>query len=216
METKLFALKITKREKEAMDYTAKETSRTLSKLYYKSLQNTIYETLGIVLLYKIDRRISGGLIELKSLNLDDENTTKLNFPILEDFVEFMIEPNNRHQFNEIFENIDFIVKDFLLYKLNIKEIARAIGRLYIEKNGNFSKTDLVLARQIFFEYMLSLYYKLTAIGSLKNLNTEWYNKRSKIKEFELKLISSYLNKYREVKAEAIKIEEVFEVSEYKG
>ncbi len=216
METKLFALKISKREKEAMDYTAKETDRTLSKLYYKPLQTTIYETLGVVLLYKIDRRISSGLIELKSISLDDEESNKLNFPILEDFVELMIEPNNRRQFNEIFDNIDFVVKDFLLYKHKIKEIARAVGRVYIEKNGNFNKINLDLAHEIFFEYMLSLYYKLTAIGSLKNLNTEWFNKRLKIKDFESKLINSYLIKYREVKAEAIEIEEIFEVSEYKG
>ena len=85
----------------------------------------------------------------------------------------------------------------------------------MEKNGNLDKIDIELARAIFFEYMLSLYYKLTGVGSLKNLNSEWYNKRSKIKSFQTELITSYLKKYRDEKAEVIEIEEVFEVSEYK-
>jgi hypothetical protein len=85
----------------------------------------------------------------------------------------------------------------------------------LEKNGKLDKIDLMLAYDIFFEYMLSIYYKLTAIGSLKNLNTEWFNKRAKVHDFKTKLIKTYLIKYRDEKAEAIEIEEIFEVSEYR-
>ena len=199
-----------------MDFTAKITGRTLSKLYYQPLQSTIHELLGIAILFKIDRRISVNLKDIKTFNFGEDDQEKLAIPILEDFVEFMIEPNNRREFNEIFENVEFVVKDFLLYKLNIREISRAVGRIYLEKNGRLDKIDIGPAYDVFFEYMLFLYYKLTAIGSLKNLNTEWYNKRIKVQDFKTKLIQTYVNKYREEKAEAIEIEEVFEVSEYRG
>ena len=215
METKLFALKISPREKEAMDYVAKETDRTLSKVYYRPLQNIVHETLGVVLLHKIDRRMPSRLKDLKILTFEDDEPDKITLPIIEDFVELMINPSNRKQFNEIFEGIEFVAKDFLLYKLNSREIAREIGKLYLESHGSLSKTDLNLAQNIFFKYMLELYYKLTAIGSFNSLNTEWFNKRLKIKGFEMRLIKSYLDKYREVKAEAIEIEEVIEVSEIK-
>ena len=215
METKLFALKIPKHEKEAMDYTARETGRTLTKLYYKSIQTLIFETLGIILLNKIDRRMLGSLKNLKDIRFEDEDAKKHSTPIIEDFVELMIEPNNRRVFNEIFDNIEFVIKEFLLYKLDLKVIARSLGRLYLEKIGNFDRINIDLARALFFEYMLSQYYKLTAIGSLKNLNTEWYNKRIQIKNFEAKLIKMYLEKYRDEKVEAIEIEEILEVSEYR-
>jgi hypothetical protein len=216
MDTKLFAIKISKREKDAMDFTAKVTGRTLSKLYYKPLQSTIHEILGLALLFKIDRRISITLKDIKNINFEDGEQVKLSIPIIEDFVEFMIEPNNRREFNELFDNVEFVVKDFLLYKLNVQEISRSIGRLYLDKHGRLDKINLGITYDIFFDYMLSLYYKLTAVGSLKNLNTEWYNKRLKIHTFETKLIQTYLNKYRDEKAEAIEIEEVLEVSEYRG
>jgi hypothetical protein len=216
MDTKLFAIKISKREKEAMDFTAKETGRTLSKLYYKPLQSTVHETLGLTILFKIDRRISISLKEVKKINLVDDEQEKLSIPIIEDFVEFMIKPSNRREFNEIFNNVEFVAKDFLLYKLNVQEISREVGRLYLEKNGKLDSIDLRLAYNIYFEYMLLLYYKLTGIGSLKNLNTEWYNKQDKINKFKSKLINTYLTKYRDEKAEAIEIEEIIEVSEYNG
>jgi hypothetical protein len=214
MESKLFAIKIPRRLKDAMDYTSKETGRTLSKLYYDSLQKTIFEIFGLVILYKIDRRGTTRLEDLLSL-LSDKNVSHSIIPgVVADFIDLMEEEQNKQAFHEIFNNI-VIEEDGMASELDFLEIARRVGHAYLEREGNLSKIDLALGRDIFYNYMISVYYRNYAVGSLKVLNTEWYRKQRKLKEFQENLIAQYLEKYKEEKVDAIELEEILEVSEFK-
>jgi hypothetical protein len=214
MDTKLFAIKIPRRIKDAMDYTSKETGRTLSKLYYNSLQKTIYEIFGLVVLYKIDRRGNTRLEDLLSLISDSDVAKNIIPGVVTDFLDLMEDEDNRQAFHEIFENL-VIEEDGVLAEMDFVEAARGIGHAYLEREGSLKKIDLELGRDIFFNYMISMYYRTAAIGSLKILNTEWYRKQRKIKEFQNGLIAQYLEKYKEEKVEAIELEEILEVSELK-
>jgi len=212
METKLFAIKIPRRLKDAMDYTSKESGRTLSKLYYDSLQKTIFEIFGLVILYKIDRRGNTRLEDLLSL-LSDKNVSQNIIPgVVADFLDLMDEDKNKHAFSEIFSNL-MIEEDGLSSEIDFMEVARHMGHAYLEREGNLDKIELSLGRDIFFNYMISLYYRTSAMGSLKVLNTEWYRKQRRVKEFQESLIAQYLEKYKEEKVEAIELEEILEVSE---
>lgn len=214
MESKLFAIKIPRRLKDAMDYTSKETGRTLSKLYYDSLQKTIFEIFGLVILYKIDRRGTTRIEDLLSL-LSDKTISQSIIPgVVADFIDLMDNEKNRQAFHEIFNNI-VIEEDGLASEMDFLEIARQVGHAYLEREGNLNKIELDLSREIFFNYMISLYYRTSAVGSLKVLNTEWYRKQRHLKEFRESLISQYLEKYKEEKVEAIELEEILEVSELK-
>ena len=212
METKLFAIKIPKKIKDAMDYTSKETGRTLSKLYYHSLQKTIYEIFGLVILYKIDRRGQTRLEALLSLFSDSEIGKNIIPGIVADFIDLMEEEENKQSFKEIFENV-MIEEEGVLSDMDYIDAARDIGHAYLERDGSMTKIDLALGRDIFFNYMTALYYRTAAIGSLKILNTEWYRKQRKIKAFQENLIEQYLEKYKEEKVDAIELEEILEVRE---
>jgi hypothetical protein len=212
METKLFAIKIPRRLKDAMDYTSKESGRTLSKLYYDSLQKTIFEIFGLVVLYKIDRRGETRLEDLLSL-LSDKNVSQNIIPgVVADFLDLMDDDRNRQAFSDIFNNL-IIEEDGLTSEMDYLEIARYVGHAYLEREGNLEKIELSLGRDIFFNYMISVYYRTSAVGSLKVLNTEWYRKQRRVKAFQEELISQYLEKYKEEKVDAIELEEVLEVIE---
>ena len=212
METKLFAIKIPRKIKDAMDYTSKETGRTLSKLYYHSLQKTIYEIFGLVILYKIDRRGNTRLEDLLSLISDSDIGKNIIPGIVADFIDLMEEEDNKQAFKEIFENV-MIEEDGVLSEMDYIDAARDIGHAYLERDGNLNKIDLALGRDIFFNYMTALYYRTAAIGSLKILNTEWYRKQRKIKAFQENLINQDREKYKEEKVDAIELEEILEVRE---
>ena len=64
--------------------------------------------------------------------------------------------------------------------------------------------------------MLTTYFNVTALGSIKKLNLEWANHLPLIKQFLSQIITKYLSKYQPKKLEAMKVdaEEIFEVSEY--
>lgn len=214
MESKLFAIKIPRRIKDAMDYTSKESGRTLSKLYYDSLQKTIFEIFGLVVLYKIDRRGNTRLEDLLSLPSDKIISQNIIPGVVVDFLDLMDMDVNKQAFSEIFTNL-VIEEDGLSSDIDFLEIARHVGHAYLEREGSLEKIELELGRDIFFNYMISLYYKTSAMGSLKVLNTEWYRKQRRVQEFQDKLISQYIEKYKEEKIEAIELEEVLEVSELK-
>ena len=212
MESKLFAIKIPRRLKDAMDYTSKESGRTLSKLYYDSLQKTIFEIFGLVILYKVDRRGETRLEDLLSL-LSDKNVSQNIIPgVVADFLDLMDDEKNRQAFSDIFSNL-MIEEDGISSEIDYLEVARYVGHAYLEREGNLEKIELALGRDIFFNYMISLFYRTSAMGSLKVLNTEWYRKQRRVKAFQGELITQYLEKYKEEKVDAIELEEVLEVIE---
>lgn len=214
MNSKLFAIKIPENEKSAMDYISNVTNKTLSKIFYKPLQNAIYTDLGFILLFKIDLRNIA-----KLSNLSDDVFHKISManqpiPIIEDFISLMLDRNVKKSFWNIFGDIQLNEKNFLLHDLDITSLANQLGKEYLLRNGTLQEIDLNLARDIFFNYMLNVYFNTTALGSIQNLNAEWSRHQPLIKQFQGQLLAKYLNKFQAKKLEAIKIDELVEVSEY--
>ena len=214
MNSKLFAIKIPEIEKNAMDYVSSSTNNTLSKIFYKSLQNTIYTDLGLILLYKIDMRDTTNITHLHEEIFNTEVLSNHTLPIIEDFVGLMLDKKIKTEFWSLFKDITVDEKEFLLYDLNMVEIAQHLGREYISKIGNFDEIDLNLARTIFFNYMLMTYFNVTAVGSIQKLNQVWMSHQLQIKNFQNQIISKYLSRFQLKKVEPIKVDEIVEVSEY--
>ena len=214
MESKIFAIKIPENEKNAMDYISNVTNNTLSKLFYKPIQNAIYSNLGLILLYKIDLRNATKLSQLHDELLSYESTSSHSLPIIEDFISLILDKNLKNVFWKIFGDIQLNEKDFLLHEVDITELTNQMGKEYLITHGSMDKIDLSLARNIFFNYMLRTYFNTTALGSINKLNQEWNNHQPLIKQFQSQMIARYLNKFQPKKLEAIKVDELVEVSEY--
>ncbi len=214
MNSKLFAIKIPENEKLAMDYISNVTTNTLSKIFYKPIQDAIYSNLGLILIYKIDLRNVTKISDLHSELLNHDYLSKRSLPIIEDFVRLMLDKNLKKSFWNIFSDIQLNEKDFLLFDLDIHDLANHMGKEYLTKHGSFEEIDLNLARDLFFDYMLKTYFNTTAVGSIKKLNNDWLNHQPLIKQFQSQLKAVYLNKFQPKKVEAIKVDELFEVSEY--
>jgi hypothetical protein len=214
MDTKLFAIKIPENEKIAMDYISKATNNTLSKIFYKPLQEAIFANLGFILLHKIDVKNTTKLSALPEVLFSHRLTPSRSLPIIEDFVSLILDKNLKSTFWKIFGDIQLNEKDFLLHELDINELASYIGEKYLLNHGSLEDLDLNLARNLFFNYMLMTYFNTTALGSIKKLNFEWSNRKSLIKQFQSQLIARYLNRFKPKKLEAIKVDELLEVSEY--
>ena len=101
-----------------------------------------------------------------------------------------------------------------MHELDITELANQMGKEYLLIHGTLDEIDLELARNIFFNYMLKTYFNTTALGSINKLNQEWSNHQPLIKQFQSQFIARYLNKFQPKKLEAIKVDELVEVSEY--
>jgi hypothetical protein len=214
MNTKLFAIKIPENEKNAMDYISEITNNKLSRLFYKPIQDSIYTNLGYILLYKIDLRNTKKIPELHRELFSREAISHQTLPIVEDFVRLMLDKDSKKGFWSIFSDLQLNEKDFILYDLDLSEIANYMGKEYLSSYGTFEEIDLNLAREIFFNYMLKTYFNITALGSIKILNQEWTSHVQLINQFQNQLIIKYLNRYQPKKLEAIKVDEIVEVSEY--
>ena len=214
MNTKLFAIKIPDNEKNAMDYIAKSTNNTLSKLFYKPLQDAIYTNLGLILLYKIDLRNTLELTELNNELFNFEESPERSLPIIEDFVGLMLNKNLKTEFWSIFKNLQVNEKEFIFHKLNLSDIAFHVGKDYVSNFGGFEEIDVNLARDIFFNHMLESYFNITAVGSIQRLKQEWAGRKHQIKNFQNQILTKYLQRFREKKIEPIKVDEIVEVSEY--
>jgi hypothetical protein len=214
MNTKLFAIKLPENEKKAMEYISNSTNNTLSKLFYKPLQNAIFRNLGVILLYKIDLRNTTEVTDLTNDISDIEDLSNHTLPIIEDFIGFMLSKTIRAQFWSIFNDIEINEKEFFLQNLDVSDIAETLGREYLVKHGDFEVMDLNLARNIFFNHMLLTYFNTTAVGSIQKLTNEWQAHQQQIRSFQNKLVYDYLNEFQKKEVEPIKVDEIVEVSEY--
>jgi hypothetical protein len=214
MNTKLFAIKLPEEEKNAMEYISNSTNNTLSSIFYKPLQDAIYKNLGLILLYKIDLRSTSRVPDMTKDAFSSEDLINKSLPIIEDFIGLMLDKKMRIDFWSIFAEIETNEKDLIFQNVNLAEIADHLGKEYLAQQGDFKELDLNLARHIFFNYMLTVYFNITAVGSIQRLNNEWSTHKHKLKEFQNQLINKYLTRFRNKKVEAIKIDEALEVSEY--
>jgi hypothetical protein len=206
MKTELFAIKLPKKEKDAMNYTAQETGKTLTKVFYKAIQQTIYEQLGIVLLEKLSR---------PAIDKEEESeiarvpayVRKNAANIVIDFVHLIEDKANKKDFHEIFENLQFAEKEYLLYEINSTELAYNLGKTYLDNDGGFEPPNLTLAKYLFFDYMIRQAYHLTAMGLLKTLDDEWTKNLPKIERFRDRMITQYEKTFED----AVEVVEVVEV-----
>jgi len=214
MHRKLFALKIPKKERDAMDLVASETGETLSKMFYPSLKQAIYERLGIVMLYRMRNQNLKGSDEVINTLLAAEHVSYESLPqILIDFADLMVEERFQHKFKEIFDNIVLVEKGDILGEIDLRDVASKIGKAYLMRSEEIEKIDLDLARNIFFSEMISLYYRQYAVGSLKHLNIQWYQKKHKIANFRESMKEAFLEQVRKEPIEAITVVEVDEYND---
>ena len=210
--TELFALKLPKNEKDAMNYIAEEREKTLTKVFYKTIQQTIHEQLGLVLLDKLSRP----RVELKKDKNGNDMGGKIppyikrTAPnIVVDFVHIMETKDRKKSFHSIFEDLQFTEKEWLLYEIDVSKLAKHMGKEYLDADGGFEPVDLDLAKSMFFDYMVHMTYQLTAIGLLKTLDDEWQKNQARIERFKDELIVEYEQTFED----ALEVVEVVEVED---
>ncbi len=93
-----------------------------------------------------------------------------------------------------------------MHEINLHELARNIGREYLERGGILNTIDFELAYELFFERMLSIYYSLTAEGSLEALHSAWDDNYPKITMFKNALLRGYKAKYGKNFVEIFEVE----------
>ena len=192
MEAKLFAIKLERRIKEAMDYISRETGDTLTKLYYKPIQETTYETLGRLLLRKLE-----GLEQ-----------TERQVPLLvEEFFQLIEKKDVKEEFRRIFSGVQFVEKEWLQYEMDMKEINTSIGKTYIDTGGKFDPISRRLVKEIFFNNMIQMTYRHTAMGMFKNLDDEWRKNAHRTERFRDWLIRKHEELYGH---DIVEVEEVYE------
>ncbi len=192
MEAKLFAIKLERRIKEAMDYISRETGDTLTKLYYKPIQETTYETLGRLLLRK----------------LEATEQTERQVPLMvEEFFQLVEKKEVKEEFRRIFTGVQFVEKEWLQYEMDMREMNTAIGKAYIDAGGKFDPISRRLVKEIFFQNMLQMTYKHTAMGMFKSLDDEWRRNAHRIERFREWLIRKHEELYGH---DIVEVEEVYE------
>jgi len=207
MEKKMFAIKVPAKEKEAMDLVARETKRTLANIYYDPLERFIHESLGAVILGKLDEiRGNTRSVEIVRLLLGNGKGAKITPTAIKDFIEMMTTEGGGRKFKMLFSDLSFSDKSFLLHEIDLHELVQNIGREYLERGGNLSTIDIELAHELFFEHMLFNYYSLTAEGSLDTLRTAWNDNYPKVTMFRDSILREYKAKYGKHFVEIFEVE----------
>ncbi len=204
----MFAIKIPANEKNAMDLVARETKRTLANIYLLPIEESIHESLGAVILGKFDEaRGAERKDELIRFLLNGNNSTAKVAPmIIKDFIRMMTVEGGGRKFKILFSDLNFSDKSFLLHEINLHELARHLGREYLERGGILNTIDFDLAYELFFERMLSIYYSLTAEGSLETLHSAWNDNYPKVTMFKNSLLRQYKAKYGKSFVEIFEVE----------
>jgi len=213
MEKAIFAIKMSKSEKNAMDYTAKELSNTLSKIYYPYITSGMFNWLGIIIMYKMEVKRPGTIDKYINYFItaeegfstaispqggmpggtlrDLETAQKELPPIIYEFIDLMERKNLKSRFDKVFTRVEFQGSDIFLSTLDLNRTAFNLGKQYFKANKDFSRTNFNLMKDIFFQNMLNEYFQSTAVGSIKTLQFEWYNKRTSINAFKNIMIKQY-------------------------
>jgi hypothetical protein len=213
MEKALFAIRMTKSEKKAMDYTAKELSNTLSKIYYPYITSGLFNWLGIIIMYKMEVKRPGTIDKYINYFLQSEDGISTAIsppagmpgktlrdldgaqkelpPVIFEFINLMEKKGLKARFDKVFTRVEFQESEIFLSTMDLNQTAFNLGRQYFQLNKDFSRTDFNLMKDVFFSNMLNEYFQATAVGSIKTLQFEWYNKRASISAFKSILIKQY-------------------------
>ncbi|UCE73661.1 MAG: hypothetical protein JSV56_11635 [Methanomassiliicoccales archaeon] len=212
MEKKMFAIKVPAKEKDAMDLVARETRRTLANIYFTPIEGFIHESLGAIILGRLDEvRGNERKDEVIRYLLNGSNmTAKVAPTIIKDFIKLMTVEGGGRKFKMLFSDLNFSDKSFLLHEIDLHELARHLGQEYLERGGSLNTIELELAYELFFERMLSIYYSLTAEGSLDVLHSAWNDNYPKISMFKNSLLRDYKAKYGKSFVEILEVEPEYE------
>lgn len=208
----MFAIKVPADEKDAMDLVARETKRTLANIYFSPLERFIHASLGAVILGKMDEIRGNERNEdvVRFLLNSPDSTTKIAPLVIKDFIQSMTVEGGGRKFKMLFSDLNFTDKSFLLHEINLHELARHLGKEYLERGGSLNSIDLELAYELFFERMLSVYYSLTAEGSLEALHSAWNDNYPKINMFKNSLLREYKARYGKSFVEIFEVEPEYE------
>lgn len=213
----MFAIKVPAKEKDAMDLVAKETKRTLANIYFSPLQGYIYESLGAVILGRLDQiRGNDRKDELIKYLLNNNNrNSKPSLTVIKDFIQIMTTEGGGRKFKMLFSDVNFGDKSFLIHEIDLFELARKLGEDYLERGGSLKSIDVELAYELFFERMLSIYYSLTAEGSLETLHSAWNDNYPKLTMFKNSILREYKAKYGKSFVEIFEVEPEYEAKRRK-
>jgi len=211
-----------------MDFSAKECDITLSKMYYPSILEGIHNWLGITMLFKLDLnnhlpieryvvyfdqplaiKAEGSPAMLdKDLQLREFGPmTKEVPPVILTFITIVEKKDIQQRLTTLFPKIEFQPAEVFMGSLRLKELVHDLGRQYLQKCPDFKKADFNLMKDIYFSLMLKEYFRSTAVGSLKTLQSEWYGKRSSINAMKNILIKEYNALFTTKPMEAIQLNE---------
>jgi hypothetical protein len=212
IEKKMFAIKVPSKEKDAMDLVARVTKRTLANIYFSPLERYIHVSLGAVILGKLDEVRGNERNEevIRFLLNGSNSSAKIAPTIIKDFIQLMTTEGGGRKFKMLFSDLNFSDKSFLLHEIDLHELARNLGLEYLERGGPLTTIDLELAYELFFERMLSIYYSLTAEGSLDTLHAAWNDNYPKISMFKNSLLRDYRAKYGRSFVEIFEVEPEYE------
>jgi hypothetical protein len=112
-------------------------------------------------------------------------------PVIFEFINLMERKNLKARFDKVFTRVEFQGSDVFLSTLDLNQTAFNLGKSYFQANKDFSRTNFTLMKDIFFQNMLNEYFQSTAVGSIKTLQFEWYNKRTSINAFKSIMIKQY-------------------------
>ena len=206
MTKKIFALKVTEREKEVMDLTAKVFDMNLARIYYPALRDEIHRRFGILLLDMINKQRISARNENLAQILEDSSKSKELPTVVRDFLEVLTEPLHRNEFSEFFSRVRIVPKVSYAKYLDLSEYLSGLGREYLESDSSVKDIDLDMVYDIFFDHMLEFFYRYSAEGSIDALTEEWELNAPKIVLFKRKLIRAYERKFASDFVEVVEVE----------
>jgi hypothetical protein len=203
----MFAIKVTEREREAMDMTSEVFGQNLARLYYPALRDEIHRRLGTVILDRLNKRKISAKNESVPAMLEAGGPREMP-ALVRDFIGLLGEPNKKAELGAMFRGVRIADKGYLLNEMELEGIVETLGREYLEGDGPIPDIDLALVYELFFGQMLRSYYCLTAEGSMEALNEVWDRNAPRLQDFKRRLIQDYNSKYAEHFYEVVEVEAI--------
>lgn len=192
MRRMMFAIKLPVKEKMAMDYISIETGEPLSRIFYDVIKVAVEETLGNVLIFRADLSTRPDIpVQLPSRDEDIPPPQ-----IVREFDRLM--ETRRKEFQAIFSKYDFASGEDFIYEIDMRKVARSVGKEYLEIVNDFEVVDMRLVREVIFTVLLYEYFIFTAVGPLKELEHVWRSRKREIDAFRDGLLKDYTDLYEHV------------------